>query len=228
VANRDHWRVQISQDANCSQKQAKQLALSILFGGSYTSWLKENNTELPRESVALKMVDGLQREMRRYVPWWDKTHGAAVRVSDLCSDKELRAKGTSPAFRRISLFYQDLETKVTLVAKRVLESKGVAVRVLCHDGLIASLDVDGGYSLDADADGHCSSDDARVGDGGGVIERGAAGEAYVRSSSSRWRQSQASPSSSTCSSSGRQMRSALRQRTTPSSGTCRTAPSPST
>ena len=75
--------------------------------------------------------------MRRYVAWWDVEHGGLVRALDSRTDDELRAKGTNPAFRRISLWYQDLETKVTLVAMRVLEQAGMVPRVLCHDGLIA-------------------------------------------------------------------------------------------
>ncbi|KAG8463979.1 hypothetical protein KFE25_000147 [Diacronema lutheri] len=182
VADRGSWLVQIAHDASCSQKQAKQLVLSILFGGSHASWLKANNRALPEESDAFGLVDGLEREMRRYVPWWDATHGTAVRCHDLCTDGELRAQGTSPAFRRISLFYQDLETKMTLSVKQVLESaEGMTVRVLCHDGLIASLDdgLDNGCS---EAVAALDDDSSHVESSSGVgSERGTRGEAYVRS-----------------------------------------------
>jgi hypothetical protein len=175
VADRDSWLVQVAHEASCSRKQAKQLVLSILSGGSHASWLRANNLALAEDSDAFGLIDGLQREVRRYVPWWEAADEAQVRAIDLCTDAELRAKKTSPAFRRISLSYQDLQTKVTLVVKRALELKRVPVRVLCHDGLIASLDgCFDGSALDEPA--------AEVGSLDGVTSgRGMVGEAYARS-----------------------------------------------
>jgi hypothetical protein len=138
VAHRAHWLVQISCAAACTQKQAKTLVLSILFGGKYQTWLRKGGLGGRDTSEAIfGKIAALQAGIRHYVAWWDGAHGGRVREHDLRTNKQLRAKGTNPAFRRISLFYQDLETKVTLVVKGALERRGVTTHALCHDGLIA-------------------------------------------------------------------------------------------
>ncbi|KAG8465446.1 hypothetical protein KFE25_002753 [Diacronema lutheri] len=56
AANRESWLVQIAHDAGCSQKQAKNLVLSLLFGGKYNTWLETNGLTLSDESDAFDLV----------------------------------------------------------------------------------------------------------------------------------------------------------------------------
>ena len=142
IADREGWLEQVVQDVEgCTRDLAKGLVLRGLFGCTIAAWCRENELNVPGESVTFERLAALNIELNRFVSWWDSSeHSAAVRAADTLTDAELIHAHTKPSFHRFAIEYQHKETLVTLAVSEALSERGLTTRVLCHDGLI----VDGG------------------------------------------------------------------------------------
>ena len=145
IENRADWLAQIVMDVpRCTRKDAKQLVLTLLYGGGIQSWEHDLGLKVPEDSETRDRLTELKMEFKRHVVWWDASeHSAAVRAADTLTDAELVHSHKNASFHRFSIAYQDKEMRATLVISDALSAHGLTTRVLCHDGLI----VDGGIDL---------------------------------------------------------------------------------
>ena len=63
VDNPTHYRQKIMEHHNCDKNMAKQLPITILFGGSYDGWIKENNIQR-NPTTKLRTFYDLENEIK--------------------------------------------------------------------------------------------------------------------------------------------------------------------
>lgn len=134
------WRAKIMERHNVSKDVAKQLPISILNGGSYKGWLKENNLD---DGNLLQEVQKLENEIK---PVMDIIYSSNKHIiKDIQRQDSQKWKTTEEQKRGVmALFYQTVERHIQEIAISYLTTKkGFKLEeiVPCQDGFMILKDL---------------------------------------------------------------------------------------
>ena len=127
---RDAWLVRVHPE----RKVAKQLFLSIMFGGAIGSWERLNETKL--DGDVRTFLEGYEQEISQFAAWFMDECDASEPIKEQCT---LEGSARHKRYRVLSLALQDEERKCLEAAVRALLRGGGRALCLLHDGMIVQF-----------------------------------------------------------------------------------------
>lgn len=147
VAERDEQLRQVCASVNASAapesplvtpKEAKELFISILFGGTVARWTAKYGalSTAPEHASVGQFVAAFAHQVGLFVAWFEHVYGPEVSTRDRRIDEE----STDVAHRHLALYLQNEERIVMLSAISFIQVElGGEVGVLIHDGCLCAL-----------------------------------------------------------------------------------------
>jgi phage/plasmid-associated DNA primase len=135
------WREKVMKHHNCSKDIAKQLFITIMFGGSSNGWLKENDIQENR-NVKIKEVVDLETEMR-LIGEIIYSHNQNIKDDILRVDPKHWATEKEAKRGVIALWAQSVERLIQETAiKYLIDNKKFDIEkiVPCQDGFMILKD----------------------------------------------------------------------------------------
>jgi hypothetical protein len=127
----------------CTPKDAKQLFISVIFGGSASAWSETHGPLEPTSNAPeshrdiANLVQQYEQEVRAFVsPWFEDRYGAEVGNRDRKSARQLQSEGKSVPHRHLALYLQNEERLVMQHVIRWVQANDGEVGVLIHDGAL--------------------------------------------------------------------------------------------
>ena len=117
---------------DCDRENAKNYFIIILFGGSYDTWITNNNL---LSKVHLKndfmmkfefAFDIIKQEINKL----DIMNGFKALEKQVNKKKDFKIDRTA-----LAVFLQEIESKILIVMYQYLENKGCVIRIPLHDGI---------------------------------------------------------------------------------------------
>lgn len=130
--NRNQVLNDIMKVYDCDRDVAKRYFIIILFGGSYDSWIINNNL-LSKSQLKTEFMmkfefafDIIKQELNKL----DVFNGFKVLEKEINKKKNFKIERTA-----LAILLQEIESKILMVMYQYLESKGCIIRIPIHDGI---------------------------------------------------------------------------------------------
>lgn len=130
-----------------SAGQAKELFLSVLFGGSLRRWteLHGSLSSATEHAAIADLVQAYSQQVATFVGWFEGRHGERVAAHD-CRPTDQHAQSSTP-HRHLSLYLQNEECFIMReVMRYVTDRLDGEVGVLIHDGCLVRFPDGGAFT----------------------------------------------------------------------------------
>lgn len=130
--NRNQVLNDIMKVFDCDREVAKNYFIIVLFGGSYDTWIVNNNL-LSKSQLKTEFMmkfefafDIIKQELNKL----DVFNGFKVLEKQINKKKDWKIEKTA-----LAIFLQEIESKILVAMYQYLESKGCIIRIPIHDGI---------------------------------------------------------------------------------------------
>ena len=137
VTNRNRWFDEITSTYGVDKEAAKKLCTRLMFGGSFTAWLKENNIGNITELLSLRNFATELQNIRSIYIQYNKTICQATAREVNCDNAKWNMDGKYFAYLYQTLERMVLDTMITYIQNKYHPE----TLVLCYDGFMMSKNV---------------------------------------------------------------------------------------